>query len=501
VSLASEAGKGLAWTGAAKSLAQIVGVGVTLVLARVLTPDDFGLIAMVAVVTGFLTVLGDFGFSAALIQRKDLEERHRSSVFWLSLCVGVALAAGLALLAPLLSQLYRDPRLTGLVRVLAIGFVIAPLGAVHSALLSRALRFRALALAETVGALVSSGVALALALSGYGVWALAGQLLAQNTGFAVAAALLSGWRPHFSFERRAIADLGRFSANLFGHTLVAYWTGKVDDFLIGRTFGAQPLGLYSRAYSTMMMPVTEIGSVLSRVMFPTFSRSETDPKALAQMYLKIVATIGFVTFPVMFALAVLSRPFILVLFGPQWVGAADVLSIYSFTAASQAIATTTTWLYTSQGRTDLLFRWTLAAGALLMTSIYVGVRLGSIEAVAACYAATSVLLLSYPRIALAGRLIGISFGDVFRAIRGVLACALIAAAGIWALGLVTATRLSSATDFVLRASVAVVVYLVLVRVTGAHGYVVFRTTLRGMLGLANATAKPDEASDQDAAAR
>lgn len=502
MSLAGEAGKGLAWTGAAKSFAQIVGAIVTLALARLLTPADFGLIAMVAVVTGFLTVLGDFGFSAALIQHKELEERHRSSVFWLGLGVGIAITTLLVVVAPLLSELYRDTRITWIVRFLALGFVVTPLGAVPSALLSREMKFRSLALAETVGVLLGSGFALVLSLFGYGVWALCAQSLASGVGFSLMAILLSGWRPRLSFERRAVVELGRFSANLFGHSMITYWSGKVDDFLIGRSFGAQPLGLYSRAYSTMMMPVTEIGSVLSRVMFPTFSRSEgtpsgitkrVNPEELARMYLKIVASIGFLTFPVMFALAVLSKPFIALLFGPQWLGAANVLSIYSFVAASQAIATTTTWLYTSQGRTDLLFRWSLGAGILVIASIVLGVRLGSIEAVATCYAATSVLLLSYPRIALAGRLIGLTFGDVFRAIRGVLACALTSAGAIWALGFVTVPRLSLPSDFVLRSSVVLVSYLVLVRVTNANGYAVFRAALRTAIGLQD--------RNQDAAAK
>jgi O-antigen/teichoic acid export membrane protein len=130
VSLAGEAGTGLAWTGAPKSFAQVLGAVVTLALARPLPPADFGLIAMVAVVavvTGFLTVLGDFGFSAALIQRKELEERHRSSVFWLGLGVGIVLTAVLVPLAPLLAELYRDARITWSVRLLALGFVITPL--------------------------------------------------------------------------------------------------------------------------------------------------------------------------------------------------------------------------------------------------------------------------------------------------------------------------------------------------------------------------------------
>jgi PST family polysaccharide transporter len=493
VSLAREASEGLAWTGAAKSFAQIVGVVVTLALARLLTPEDFGLIAMVAVITGFLSVVGDMGFSASLIQKKELEERHRSSVFWLSVCLGVAIAGSLALGAGWIATVYRDPRLAPLIQVLGLGFVIGPLGGVQSAMLSRELRFRSLALADAVSALAGSAVALTLSLFGYGVWALCAQSLATTAALAAMNVVLYRWRPRFSFESKAISELSRFSANLFGHSLIVFWSGKFDDFLIGRMLGARPLGLYSRAYSTMMMPVTEIGGVLSRVMFPAFSQATEDKAELRRTYLDIVATIGFLTFPVMFVLAVLSKPFISLLFGPQWLGASTVLSIYSVVGASQAIASTTTWLYTSQGRTDLLFRWSLAAGVSIILAIAIGVWLGSIETVAICYAFTSVVVLSYPRILFAGRLIGLTVGDVFRAIRGALGCALLAAGVIAALGLFTTSRLGDAPDFVLRVGIALVAYMFLVRVAGAHGYQVFRAVVRRLIG-ASPEAKPSEPS-------
>ena len=478
-SLAREAGEGLAWTGAAKTFAQLVGVGVTLALVRLLTPADFGLLGMVVVLTGFLSVFGEMGFATALVQREVLTESHRSSVFWLNVASGLLLGGLLAASAPLVAAFYRDERLVWLVRIIAIDFALAPLAMVQHALLTRELKFRSLALAESVGVLVSNAIALGMALAGYGVWSLVGKLIASTLATALPLWLLSPWRPGMFFDRAAIRELWSFSGNLMGVNVINYWARQIDDLLIGRVLGARPLGLYSRAYATMMMPVNEVGGVISRVMFPTFSKIKDDPARARAMYLRIIAVIGFITFPVMLGLAALAEPFIVVLYGDQWVGATRVLQITSAVGASQAIAATTGFIYTSQGRTDVMLRWSLFAGAVIIAGIGVGIYYGSIESVAAGYAVATVVVLSYPRYAIAGRLIGMTPADVFRATRGALACAVVAAAGAWALGV--AVRLPPGTDLALRSLVVLGVYLVLARAFRVRGWVEALATVKTRL--------------------
>ncbi|HMR08244.1 MAG TPA: oligosaccharide flippase family protein, partial [Polyangiaceae bacterium] len=231
MSLSAEAGRGVAWTTAGKTVAQLVGVGVSLVLARLLTPEDFGLLGMIVVLVGFLAVLADMGLTAAIVQREDLQERHRSSVFWLMLGVGVVLAGGLALAAPAVATFYDEPRLTDLVRVFAIDFALSPLVAVQQAVLLRKMAFKSIALAETLGVVVGGAVALTLALMGHGVWALIAKTIATSAALLVTFWLASDWRPRLSFDRKAIAELFRFSSNLLGHNVVGYWAHQTDDLL------------------------------------------------------------------------------------------------------------------------------------------------------------------------------------------------------------------------------------------------------------------------------
>lgn len=481
VSIGEQASAGVAWTGVGKAVAQIAGFAATLALVRVLTPADFGLLAMVTVVTGFLAVVGELGFAAALIQREALEERHRSSVFWLNVMTGVALAALVFASAPAVARLYAEPRLSSIMRVLAIEFALAPFQMVQHALLSRDMKFRALAAAETAGVVVASAVALTMALCGFGVWALVGQTLAATVAEGIVLWLASSWRPRLIWDRAALGELLGFSGNLLAYSTISYWTSQLDDLLIGRTFGARALGLYGRAYSTMMMPVTEVGAALSRVMFPTFSKLQADPKQAKQMYLRILAVIGFVTFPVMFALAVLSAPFISVLFGEQWLGATTVLRIYCIVGASHALGSTTVWLYKAYGRTDWLLRWGIVGGTTTIAGIVIGVWLGSIESVAACYAVATVLVLGYPRFAIPGRLIGLRAWEVLRAVSGALVAASLMALGLLALGQMTTRWLSPAADFTVRAMLGGVLYLFLARTGRVAGLLELRAAVRARL--------------------
>lgn len=480
-SLARQAGRGLAWTTAAKSFAQIVGAVVTLALARLLTPADFGLVAMIAVITGFLAVFGEMGFAEALVQKPDLEERHRSSVFWLNALLGVVLALLLAALAPAIAGFYGDERLLWLVRVLAIDFALAPLQMVQRANLLRELEFGRLALAESASVLVSSGVALGLALAGFGVWALVGKSLGATLATIVVVWSISGWRPRFTLERSALAELWGFSSHLLGFSTIAYWARQVDDLLIGRLLGPASLGLYGRAYSTMMMPVNEVGGVLTRVMFPTLSRLQHDRRETKALYLRVVAVLAFLTFPVMFGLAALADVFILVLYGSQWSSAANVLRIYGVVGCSIAIGSTTTWIFKSQGRTDLMFRWGIVAAVVTIAGIVAGVAFGSIESVAIGYGITHVVVLAYHRYSIPGALIGLRPSEVLAAVRGSLACATAMAAGVYGLGLVLESRIPAAADLALRTLLGAIVYLVLAKRLQIRGLAEALEVVRGRL--------------------
>jgi O-antigen/teichoic acid export membrane protein len=434
MSLVKQTLTGIAWASVSRAIAQAASFLVTLLLARMLTPSDFGLLGMAVVLSGFLAVIGELGLGAALVQRVDLEEKHRSSAFWLSVGSGIALAVTLAAFAPAIAVFYREPRVVLVIQVLALDFVIAPLRSVQTALLSRAMAFRALAAVEVAGVLISSALAIGLALRGYGVWALVARQLCASGVQTLALWLVSRWRPSFSVDRQALNELWRFSSHLLGFGMLNYWARKADDLMIGRVLGTGALGLYSRAYGTMMLPLTEITGVFGRVMFPLFSRLQHDKARTKAIYLRALSAISIVTFPLMLVLMVASEPLVLVMYGEKWRGMVPTLQIYCVVGAFQSIGTTVGWIYQSQGRTDWMLRWGIVASALIVLALGIGVSFGTIESVAVAYAIVNLVVLSYPLFAVPGRLIDMRVGEVVRAVRGSLGCALLGAGIAWLIG-------------------------------------------------------------------
>jgi PST family polysaccharide transporter len=366
------------------------------------------------------------------------------------------------------------------VRVISLQFLLSPL-MVQYAVLSREMDFRSIAQAETVSELLAGASAIGLALAGFGVWALVAQLLVATAGTALVLWLKSSWRPRWHFDTRALRELFGFSSNLLGYAVLSTIARRAHDLLIGRFFGAKPLGLYSRAYATMLAPVTEVGSVIARVMFPTLSRMQEDPRQTKELYLKVVGLVALLTFPVMLGVAVLAEPFILLLYGQQWKGAATVLAIFCVVGAVHSITTTTTWLFKARGRTDWMFRWGLAAAVVIVASLVVGIRLGSIESVAMSYAVATVVILPYPQFYVVGRLIDMRPFDVARRVGGAALSASIMALAMWGVKHGASTVLSLGTTAVLCAAVGAFVYLTCLRVFKVQSYLELRALLRKQL--------------------
>ncbi len=417
-------------------LRQAVQIGVSIVLARLLVPADFGLIGMVLVFTGFAQYLNELGFGAALIQRPHIEEQHCSSVFWLNLLLGALIAAALFLGAPLLALFYQEPALVSLTRLISLNFLILPLILVQNTLARRRLDFRLVGLIDLLSILISGLGAVVLALLGLGVWSLAWQVLIGSAVMALGWWLASRWRPHFVFDRSAIAELWGFSSHMFGTNTLNYWVRNGDNLLVGKFLGDASLGLYTRAYSILLVPLAQVSTVLGRVMFPVLSKVQTNRPLVKRTYLRSIALIGFIFFPLTLGLFVTADRFVLLLWGANWTGVTPVLRIFCLAGTVQVITITTAWIYQSQGRADRMFRWTLMAGVLSLVGIAIGVMLGSIESVAAIYTLVSCVILLYPTFAIPGKLIELTFGEVMRSIVGVLGCAIAMAVLVSLLNLV-----------------------------------------------------------------
>ena len=425
---------GLGWTSVTQIGKQGLQFIISIVLARILSPEDFGLLGMVLVFTGFAALFGELGFGAALIQRNTLEEKHYSSIFWLNLAFGIMLTGLILFLAPLIAEFYNEPLLIPLTSIIAINFFVSSLGIVQNALLNRNMNFRLIAFVETISVLVAGGVAIFLSWAGYGVWSLGWQLVITTTIMVIGFWTVNSWRPKLIFDWQAVKELLSFSGNLLGFNAFNYWSRNADNLLVGRFLGTGELGIYTRAYITMLLPISQVTNVFSRVMFPALSRVQHDKVRVKRIYLRAIGMIALVSFPMMMGLFVLAEPVILTLYGSKWIRVVSVIQILSLVGMVQSIVASVGWIYQSQGRTDWMFKWGLLVGTLGVFSFVVGIIWGTVEAVALAYAIVNILLL-YWNFSIPGKLIDMSFGDVVFTLAGVFGCAAAMAFLVWGVGL------------------------------------------------------------------
>lgn len=382
----------------------------TIILARLLVPADFGLVAMAAVVLGFIELFKDLGTAAAVIQRKDITQALLASIFWLNAIFGLAAAIVLYLLAPALGVFYREPQVVPIMQVLSLSFLLSGLSTLQQALLERDLEFEKLARMEIGTALCAGLVGVTAAFYGHGVWSLVYQMLAGNLLATLLLWSASRWRPSWQFDWPEIRSVMNFSLNLTGFSIFNYFARNADKFLIGRFLGPQDLGYYDLAYRLMLYPLQGISVVISRVMFPLYSRMQEDADQFRWTYLKVASAIALISFPLMLGLTALAEPFVLALFGPAWTPVIPLLMILAPIGALQSIGTTVGTIYEAKGRTDWLLWWGIGAGSLIMLSFVIGLPWG-ILGVTVSYA-LMYLLIAYPSFAIPFRLIGLKVRDL-----------------------------------------------------------------------------------------
>lgn len=448
---------GLKWSGASQVFAQILKFGVSVLLARLLDPSSFGLMAMVTFFTGIAFLFVDLGLGSALVQREELTERHISTVFWVNLGVGLLLALVFALSAPLIANFYAEPKLTPLVLVCSILFPLNSLQIVQRNLIFRSIAFKKLFRVDVAASMAGGIAAVIAALQGLGVWALVIQQATVSLLSVIILWVFSPWRPKLLVDRQALRDVWGFGGNLLGYQILNYGSRNIDNLMIGRFLGPQALGLYSRAYSLMLMPIAEVTSVFTRVMFPVMASIQNDLAMVRKIYLRAVRSIALITFPMMAGLVVAAEPFVITLLGESWRPMIPILQILSIGGMFQSISGTVGWIFTSQGRTDIIFRWGIVSLIVTLIAFVVGIQWGVIG-VAACYVFASVVVLLVPSWYISGRIIGLSVGETIANLLPTLGCSIVMAGIVWLVGVVMPDTWHNAAQLFVQVSVGALTY-------------------------------------------
>lgn len=427
--LRSRALSGVGVTVIAQACAFVISSVGTIVLARLLTPHDFGLVAMVLAFSFLLQNFGLNGFVEAIIQREHIDHKQVSTLWWINVGINLALALLFVALAPAIARFYAEPSLEPVVAMMALSILFGGLSNQHQALLRRNMEFAKMAGCDVGATLASVVIAIVLAYFGWGYWALVARWVTVPMATAVGAWILCGWRPGLPSRHTGVGPMLRFAFNTYGNFVVFYFCRTADKILVGRFNGSQSLGFYDRAYQLSMMLPNQLLSPLNGVVMPSFSRLADDPARYRQTYLTLLSMLAFVCMPLSAVLAVTGRDVIFVLLGPQWETAGHIFAMFGLSIGILMLYCTHSWLHLSLGTPDRWLRWAGIAFIVTVGLFVIGLPFGPFG-VAAGYSA-SFYILTLPALWYAGGPIDLKVSAVIAVVWKYCASALAAALLSW----------------------------------------------------------------------
>jgi O-antigen/teichoic acid export membrane protein len=394
VTLRTLAVKSAAWYGATRLWAQGLSWGVTIVLARLLTPQDYGLFSMALSVLAFIELFQEFGLGTAIIQRQDLTRQQINGVFWIIASASVTLTALTVLGADLIAVSYGEPRLAGMVRVLSVTFLLSSLGIVPYTLLTKAIDLRRRSLAEAFGVVTSAAVAVVLAYHGWGVWALALGHLARGIVINSSLVVFSGWLPGLDVSFQGMWDVLKFGLRVVGTSVMGSASATVNILILGRMLGGRALGLYAMGSSFAEGPHRISTAVINQVSIPVFARLQHEPEPLRNSFMKISKYLAVVSLPVQIGLALIAADAVPLLLSEKWQDMVPLLQVFSVGGVFVVLTLTSSPLLTAKGRPDLLFSVTWVSAVGLAVALLVATQFGLMAAALAWFVALIPIRLS-----------------------------------------------------------------------------------------------------------
>jgi O-antigen/teichoic acid export membrane protein len=433
MNLARSAVRGLGATLAGQWGTLLISTASTMALARLLTPRDYGLVGMVLAITGLANRLKTMGLSTATVQRRSIDQGQLSVLFWINAGLGVVMALLMIAIAPLIARFYGEPELTPIVMVLSTTFIFSGFGAQHVALLNRRMRFGALATIDVTVMTIAAGIAIVAAWLGAGFWALVLFHVVQPVLRGGLAWLRTRWSPSRPGRASGMKEILAFGANLSAYETLVYISRNGDNVIIGRFLGAAELGIYSKAYQLLLLPVQQLQGPIQRVAVPTLSKLQDDPVRFRNYFCTGVAGAATLAMPLLLFLALAANEVVLILLGDQWTEAVPIFRILAFAGLGTAISHSNSWLYIALGRTRQQMLWGIRAHPFILLSFFAGLPWG-VRGVATAFA-LAVWLLLLPSFWFATRGTPVRVGDILSSAVRPAVLAGVAFATTWAVAL------------------------------------------------------------------
>ncbi len=397
MSIKEQATKSVFWSAIERFSVQGIQFILTIIIARILSPDDYGLIAMLGIFLALSQVLIDSGFAFALVQKQERTETDYNTAFYFNAFGSLFIYIILYLLAPYIANFFEEPQLTIVTRVLGINLIIMSLGIVQQAKLTIALDFKHQAMASLIAVIISGGIGLWMAYSGYGVWTLVFQSIANNFLRVCFLWVFSRWLPCWKFSYQSFSSLFRFGSKLMLTGLMHELYSNLYSLIIGKFFSASDLGYYNRSYTLAQFPSANIANVIVRAVYPIQCRYQDDMEQLRSMFMKYMRISCYVIFPFMVTLFVLAESFVLILLTEKWLPAVAFIKILSLAFVWDPIMKINNNILSVKGRTDYALKAEvikkIVAIVLLVVSVPFGITIMCFSLV--LYAVADMVIIIY----------------------------------------------------------------------------------------------------------
>ncbi|WP_285105446.1 lipopolysaccharide biosynthesis protein [Promicromonospora sp. MEB111] len=369
----------------------LVQVASILVLARLLSPDDYGYVAMVGAIVGAATILQDFGLARAAVQAPIITRGQRDNLFWLNVGCGVVASALVAVGAPMVAGFYGEPLLVDLTRWLAIPFLLGGISAQFRASLTRDLRFAALVTIDVLASMLGLLVAIGVAVFDGSYWALVTQQIVAAVIVCAGSAIVAGWLPGLPRRRESVRSFVSYGLNQLGAQLLTYASLNADAVVVGARFGTTAAGIYDRAFRMMMLPIRQLQFPVTRVAMPVLSRLQDDAEAFSGFVVRGQVILLNLLAPAMMLSAVVAGPLVEIALGPRWAEVAPLYAVLAMGGVFQAAGFTSGWVFMATGEMRSQFRFALWSRPLMVVAVIVG-SIWGVMGVAVAYGVGSALL-------------------------------------------------------------------------------------------------------------
>jgi len=392
MSLKQEAIKGVTWSAAQKWGVRIISFCVMLILARLVLPESFGLVAYATVFTAFAQIFVDQGFSDAIVQFPDLKREHLDTAFWVNVLTGTILTIASIAASSLIANIFDEPQLGPIVRWLSPIFILSALSSVQQSLLRRKLAFKSLTTRSLIATISSGIVAVIMAFLGFGVWSLVAKLIVEGAVSVIALWQVSDWRPNFRLSRKHFKELFSFGINIVGGNFVDFLSVHSDDFLIGYYLGPIALGYYTLAYNLLIVMTDLLVSVPNAVAFPVFSKIQKDPIRLKSTFYEVTQLQSIIAFPIFLGVFIVAPEAVRVLYSDKWASSIPVVQILMLIGIVRSASYFYSSIFRAAGKPSWRFGIYSLTAVLNVVGFLIVVRMGII-AVAVSYVVVSYLLM------------------------------------------------------------------------------------------------------------